>query len=131
MTQPVGRRAAARAALAALAAATIGTRTAWAQDAGAGRLVELQIGAGDADAPPTFTARRGESVRLRVTSARPGALHLHGYRIELRVAGAEPSETTFVAGSAGRFALHFHAADAKAPSHRHGPPAAWLEVRPR
>jgi FtsP/CotA-like multicopper oxidase with cupredoxin domain len=75
--------------------------------------------------------QKGDVVRLRVTSDVPGELHLHGYRLEAKVAPGSPSELAFRAYATGRYPLEWHAAgDAGNSRSPHGPALATLEVRP-
>lgn len=73
-----------------------------------------------------------DMVRLRVESNLPGAIHLHGYRLELKVTAAGESELTFKARATGRYRIEWHPADKTAgKDDPHGPPLATLEVRPK
>jgi FtsP/CotA-like multicopper oxidase with cupredoxin domain len=75
---------------------------------------------------------KGDAVRLRVTSDAPGELHLHGYRLEVKLAPGAPAELAFTAHATGRYPFEWHAAGAAAkPGAHHGPPLAALEVRPK
>jgi len=75
--------------------------------------------------------KKGDAVRLRVTSDVPGELHLHGYRLEAKVAPGNPSELAFRAYATGRYPLEWHAADDAGTSRpHHVPTLANLEVRP-
>lgn len=75
---------------------------------------------------------KGDSVRIRVSSNAPGELHLHGYRLEAKVAPGTPTDLAFVAHATGRFPLEWHGSGPapKAGGH-HGPSMAALEVHPR
>ena len=75
---------------------------------------------------------KDDTVRLRVSSDAPGEFHLHGYRVEMKLAPGKPSEISFKAYATGRYTFGWHgAADkAKAESH-HGPEFAVLEVYPK
>ena len=75
---------------------------------------------------------KNEAVRIRITSDAQGELHLHGYRLEARVAPGTPAELAFKATATGRFPLEWHGNSAapKSGGH-HGPPLASLEVHPR
>lgn len=75
---------------------------------------------------------RGDAVRLRLTSDAPGDAHLHGYRLEARVAPGQAAELTFNARATGRYRIEWHAAGEAAKGGRHhGPPLAVLEVLPK
>jgi hypothetical protein len=75
---------------------------------------------------------KDDMVQLRVTSNAPGEIHLHGYRLELKVTAAAESELSFKAHATGRYRIEWHPAGetAKQGDH-HGPPLATLEVRPK
>ena len=75
-------------------------------------------------------AVRGEKILLRITSDRPGALHLHGYDIELALVAGVPAEVLVSARTAGRFAAYFHPAG-EASAKRHGPALFHFDVLPR
>jgi FtsP/CotA-like multicopper oxidase with cupredoxin domain len=75
---------------------------------------------------------KGDAVRLRLTSDAAGDIHLHGYRLEAKLAPGKPAELAFTAYATGRYRLEWHGAgdDAKTGQH-HGPALAILEVRPK
>jgi hypothetical protein len=75
---------------------------------------------------------KDDMVRLRVAGDAPGEIHLHGYRLELKVTAAGESELSFRAHATGRYPIEWHPAGetAKKGDH-HGPPLATLEVRPK
>ena len=75
---------------------------------------------------------KGDAVRLRLTSDAAGELHLHGYRLEAKLAPGAPVGLAFKAYATGRYPFEWHRAGetAKTGSH-HGPPLATLEVRPK
>ncbi len=75
---------------------------------------------------------KGDTVRLRLTSDAPGDIHLHGYRLEARLAPGVPGEIAFKAHATGRYRLEWPPAGetGKSGGH-HGPAPATLEVRPR
>ena len=74
---------------------------------------------------PVLRLTQGDSVELRFASDRPMDLHLHGYRIETRVAPGAPAVMAFVARAAGRFPVETHEANG-----RHAA-LLYLEVHPR
>jgi hypothetical protein len=111
--------------------------------------IGLPVGAPAADAPEksyTLTIRRGavaaeerlikieknDALRLRITSDTPGELHLHGYRLVVKLAPGTTSELVFKAYATGRYPFEWHGAEStpKSGAH-HGPPLATLEVRPK
>jgi heme/copper-type cytochrome/quinol oxidase subunit 2 len=75
---------------------------------------------------------KGTAIKLRVSSDAAGSLHLHAYKLEVRVVPGTPAELSFTARATGRFRFEWHADNAKSKSgDHHGPPLATLEVRPR
>lgn len=75
---------------------------------------------------------KDDMVRLRVASNAPGEIHLHGYRLELKVTAAGESELSFKAHATGRYRIEWHpASDTAKKGGHHGPPLATLEVRPK
>ncbi len=84
--------------------------------------------------PPSMRqirVRQGDAVRLRWTTDRPIALHLHGYDIELKVVPGAVAEMAFAARATGRFPVEEIKASAKG-GHTHGEaPLVRIEVRPR
>ena len=76
---------------------------------------------------------QGDRLRWRITSDRPGDLHLHGYRLKAQLQAGQAREVAFTAFATGRFRLEWHAADAMSPAAvaHHAPALAMLEVRPR
>jgi hypothetical protein len=74
---------------------------------------------------------QGDAVKLRWTTDRPIALHLHGYDIEVKVEPGAIAEMAFTARATGRFPVEEHMPSAKG-SHSHGEaPLVRIEVRPR
>lgn len=74
---------------------------------------------------------QGERVRLRFSTDRPIALHLHGYDIERALASGAVTEIAFRAHATGRFALNVHE-PGPASGRAHGERALlYLEVHPR
>jgi hypothetical protein len=75
--------------------------------------------------------KQGDAVKLRWTSDRPIALHLHGYDIEKKVEPGTVTEMAFEARAAGRFPVEEHKPNAKG-GHSHGEASlVRIEVRPR
>jgi hypothetical protein len=75
---------------------------------------------------------KGTPVKLRISSDSAGSLHLHAYKLEIRVVPGTPAELAFTARATGRFRFEWHPDYAKSKSgDHHGPPLATLEVRPR
>jgi hypothetical protein len=77
-------------------------------------------------------ARKGDRLRLRVTSNLAGELHLHAYRLSVALVPGEPAELAFSAFATGRFRFEWHPSKAQgAPAEDHNAaPLATLEVRP-
>ena len=67
-----------------------------------------------------LVAQQGDTVTLRITSERPGTVHLHGYDLEQAVA---PGETVFIgplrAHATGRFPITLHPAGSAGSEHAH------------
>ncbi len=92
------------------------------------RLVDGQVATGSR----LLAALKGDALRWRITSNRPGQLHLHAYRLSVAVVPGQAAELAFVAHATGRFRIEWHAADAAATAagQHHAAPLAMLEVRP-
>lgn len=75
--------------------------------------------------------KQGDTVRLRFSSDRPIALHLHGYDIETKVEPGRVAEISFAARAAGRFPLEEHRTDARGAHSHGGAPLVQIEVYPR
>lgn len=97
------------------------------------KIFELTIPRGGAAAKPRVLAvDKDDVVRLRVTSEEAGEIHLHGYRIEMKVSPGAPHELGFKARATGRYRIEWHpASDTAKKGDHHGPPLATLEVRPK
>ena len=92
---------------------------------------ELRIERGQL--PPAkrlIRVKQGDVVKLRWSSDRPIALHLHGYDIERKVEPGVVTEMTFTARATGRFPVAEHQARSGG-SHTHGAPIVQVEVLPR
>ena len=76
--------------------------------------------------------KQGDMVKLRWSTDRPVAVHLHGYDIEKDVKPGAVTDMTFTARATGRFAVHLHPA-AGAPAGQAHEEAALvsIEVYPR
>lgn len=74
--------------------------------------------------------KQGDVVKLRWSSDRPIALHLHGYDIERKIEPGVIAEMTFTARATGRFPVQEHQARS-ASGHTHGAPIVQVEVLPR
>lgn len=80
--------------------------------------------------PRLLRVVKGDAVRLRIASERAGEVHVHGYRMDARVAPGATAELAFTAHATGRYRVEWHDAAERSASH-HGPPLAVLEVHPR
>ena len=92
---------------------------------------ELRIERGQL--PPAkrlIRVKQGDVVKLRWSSDRPIALHLHGYDIERKIEPGVVAEMTFTARATGRFPVAEHQARSGG-SHTHGAPIVQVEVLPR
>ena len=74
--------------------------------------------------------KQGDVVKLRWSSDRPIALHLHGYDIERKIEPGVIAEMTFTARATGRFPVQEHQARSSS-GHTHGAPIVQVEVLPR
>lgn len=57
--------------------------------------------------------RKGDRVRLVVTSDAAGEIHVHGYDLEREAAPGSPARFNFVADIDGRFEVEAHATDTR------------------
>ena len=74
--------------------------------------------------------KQGDVVKLRWSSEKPIALHLHGYDIERKVEPGVVAEMTFTARATGRFPVAEHQARSGGV-HTHEAPIVQVEVLPR
>ena len=76
---------------------------------------------------------QGDRLRWRVISNAPGALHLHAYRLNMKLQAGQTQELAFPAFATGRFRVEWHAdgEPALAATGHHAPALAMLEVQPR
>ena len=74
--------------------------------------------------------KQGDVVKLRWSSDRSIALHLHGYDIEQKIEPGVVAEMTFTARATGRFPVQEHQAQSGG-GHTHGGPIGQVEVLPR
>jgi hypothetical protein len=74
--------------------------------------------------------KQGDVVKLRWSSDRSIALHLHGYDIERKIDPGVVAEMTFTARATGRFPVQEHQAQSGG-GHTHGAPIVQVEVLPR
>ena len=59
----------------------------------------------------TIKAKRGDTVRIVVSSDAPDEIHLHGYDIEREAEPGKPANFRFKADAEGAFELESHAAE--------------------
>jgi hypothetical protein len=97
------------------------------------KIFELEIPRSSAPAKPrVLRVEKGDAVRLRARSEVAGEIHLHGYRLEMKLAPGTPGELAFKARATGRYRIEWHpAGEAASKSDHHGPPLATLEVHPK
>ena len=97
------------------------------------KVFELTIPRGAAPAKPrVLRVQKDDLVRLRVTSEAAGEVHLHGYRLEMKLAPGTPHDLAFTARATGRYRIEWHpAAEAASKSDHQRPPVATLEVHPK
>ncbi len=109
--------------------ATTGARAAGAPE----KTFSIDIAGGAAPAAQrVIKVEKGDAVRIRVTSDAAGDLHLHGYRLEMKLAAGKPAELAFQAYATGRYPIELHAqAKTGNPAAHRGPPLATLEVHPK
>jgi len=74
--------------------------------------------------------KQGDVVKLRWSSDRSIALHLHGYDIERKIEPGVVAEMTFTARATGRFPVEQHQTRSGGGD-THGVPIAQVEVLPR
>jgi heme/copper-type cytochrome/quinol oxidase subunit 2 len=71
------------------------------------REFDLEI-RGDSMEPSEVTVAEGDRVVLRITSASPVEVHVHGYDVETEVEPSAPAELSFKAKLTGRFEIEDH-----------------------
>lgn len=74
---------------------------------------------------PVFRTVQGQTVTLTIHSARPGAIHVHGYERNLPLVQGGDVTLTFRASSAGLFPIHLHDMEGTMEH------VALLEVQPK
>ena len=118
--------AAIAAAAVSMALAAAGASAARAEE----RAFALAIGAATPAAPAILAARKGDTVAITLTSEIAAEVHLHGYNLAARLAPGGTATWRFAARATGRYPINVHRPGASS-GHRHAPPVAYLEVRPR
>jgi hypothetical protein len=97
------------------------------------KIFELEIlRSAPPEKPRVLRVEKDDSVRIRVRSEVTGEIHLHGYRLEMKLAPGSPRELAFKARATGRYRVEWHpAGEAASKGDPHGPPLALLEVHPK
>jgi len=86
----------------------------------------------DRVAARVLRVKKDDLVRLRITSETAGEIHLHAYRLDVKVTPGSLAELSFKARATGRFRIEWHPESVPAKKgYQHAPPLATLEVRPR
>jgi len=80
--------------------------------------------------PVVFRVRKDDAVMVALSSEIAAEIHLHGYNLEARLAAGGTATWRFAARATGRYPINVHRPGETA-GHRHAPPLAYLEVRPR
>ena len=60
-----------------------------------------------------ISVRKGDTIRLKVTSDEAGEIHVHGFDLEEEAAPGKPASFTFTANIEGRFEVESHASNAQ------------------
>lgn len=110
----------------AVAFATAGTTLARAET----QTFELTVTERPPGEPARFVVRRGDSVVIALAATIAADVHLHGYNLEAKLAPGARATWNFIARATGRYPINVHKPGETA-GHRHAPPIAYLEVRPR
>ena len=74
--------------------------------------------------------KQGDIVKLRWSTDRRIALHLHGYDIEKEVVPGTATDMTFAAHATGRFTIQPHLTQTPSGGHAHGDVLVTIEVYP-
>jgi hypothetical protein len=77
--------------------------------------------------------RKGNRVRLRITSDQPGEVHMPGYALETKLEPGKAANLTFTANATGAYPLYWQAEGATPAKagRTNNVPLATLEVRVR
>jgi len=60
-----------------------------------------------------ISVRKGDTIRLKVTSDEAGEIHVHGFDLEEEAAPGKPASFTFTANIEGRFEVESHVSNAQ------------------
>ena len=60
-----------------------------------------------------ISVRKGDTIRLKVTSDEAGQIHVHGFDLEEQAAPGKPASFTFTANIEGRFEVESHVSNAQ------------------
>jgi hypothetical protein len=82
------------------------------------------------DAARVLRVIQGDTAVVNVRSDRSGEVHLHGYRLQVRVTAGTPAQLRIPASELGRYGLEFRPVGSAEQRHRYLP-LGTLEVRPR
>ena len=62
-----------------------------------------------------ISVRKGDTIRLRVTTDQAGEIHVHGFDLEKEAAPGNPASFTFKADIEGRFEVESHPRASRSP----------------
>lgn len=75
---------------------------------------------------------KGDEVLLAIRTDAPGEVHVHGYRLTVKVTPGTESRLQFKAFATGRYAFEWHGVESgHANRGHHAPALSVLEVHPR
>ena len=60
-----------------------------------------------------ISVKKGDTIRLKVTSDEAGEIHVHGFDLEEEAAPGKPASFTFTANIEGRFEVESHVSNAQ------------------
>ncbi len=71
------------------------------------------VGGQPAGGKRKITVKKGDTIRLKVTSDEAGEIHVHGFDLEQDAAPGKPASFTFKANIEGRFEVESHISNAQ------------------